>query len=165
MNAIFKRYSVRQFKDQKVEQDKIEKILAAAMQSPSAGGEAPWEFFVVRNRDILKELSHASPYASPAAKAPAAFVLAYKPERLVFPEYAEIDMAIASETILIELTDLGLGGVMLGIAPLKDRMKKVKEILHLPDDLVPFTVIPFGYPKRERNAENRYDESRIHYVD
>lgn len=165
MNAIFKRYSVRQFQNKEVEQEKIEKILAAAMQSPSAGGEAPWEFFVVRNRETLKELSHASPYASPAAMAPDAFVLAYKPERLVFPEYADIDMAIASENILIELADLGLGGVMLGIAPLKDRMKKVKEILNLPDNLVPFTIIPFGYPKRDKEPENRYDETRIHYVD
>ncbi|MBP3730525.1 MAG: nitroreductase family protein, partial [Mailhella sp.] len=70
----------------------------------------------------------SSPYASPAANAPAAFVICYRREGLRFPEYADIDCAICAENIMLELEAQGLGGVMLGIAPIEDRMKAVADI-------------------------------------
>lgn len=48
MNAIFSRVSIRKYEDWDVEKEKIEQILRAAMQSPSAGNQQPWEFIVVR---------------------------------------------------------------------------------------------------------------------
>ena len=59
----------------------------------------------------------------------------------------------------------GLGGVWLGIAPLEDRMKAVEKVLDIPDHLRTFVLFPYGYPAEERKQQNRYDESRIHYVD
>ena len=50
----------------------------------------------------------------------------------------------ATENILLEIEALGLGGVMLGIAPFADRMEKVAEALSLPGTLKPFTIVPFG---------------------
>lgn len=47
METIFKRKSVRTFLDKKVEKEKIDQILKAAMAAPSAKNEQPWEFYVV----------------------------------------------------------------------------------------------------------------------
>ena len=48
---------------------------------------------------------------------------------------------------------------------LEDRMKVVAEALNLPDSLVPFTVIPFGYPKKEKERPDRYEPERVHWID
>ncbi|MBQ3395881.1 MAG: nitroreductase family protein, partial [Synergistaceae bacterium] len=71
-------------------------------------------------------------------------------------------MAIATENILLEAETLGLGAVMLGIAPDEERMKAVKEILNLPENFRAFTIIPVGYPKNKRAQEDRYEPAKIH---
>lgn len=164
MDEIFTRVSVRQFEDRPVEKEKVEKILSAAMQSPSAGDEEAWRFYVVTDRKRLDELSKASPYASPVANAPAALVISWDRKSLRFPEYGEIDCAIASENVLLALEGLGLGGVMLGIAPIRERMDAVHTILQLSAEEESFTVIPFGYPRHKGKARSRFDEKKVHYL-
>ena len=63
------------------------------------------------------------------------------------------------------MTDaLGLGGVWLGIAPIRERMDKVNEILDLPEGLEAFSLFPLGYPDETKQQADRFDESRIHYI-
>ncbi len=163
MDTIFHRISVRKFTEQKVEQEKIEKILSAGMQAPSAANQQPWEFYVVTNQELLKKLSTSSPYAGPAAGAPAAIVSVYRKDCRL-PEYAQIDMSIAMENIWLETDALGLGGVWIGTYPMHERMDAVREALHIPADLEVFALFPFGYPAESRPQENRIDQNRIHYV-
>lgn len=47
MNTIFTRRSVRKYRDGKINNESIEKMLRAAMQAPSSGNQQPWEFIVV----------------------------------------------------------------------------------------------------------------------
>ena len=75
-----------------------------------------------------------------------------------------IDCAIATENILLELENQGLGGVMLGIAPVEERMKKVADALEIPAYLDVFTIIPFGYPENKKMQQDRYDANRIHWI-
>lgn len=57
MNEIFHRTSIRKYQTKPVEDDKIEKILQAAMAAPSAGNQQPWEFYVVKDKTTLDKLS------------------------------------------------------------------------------------------------------------
>ena len=164
MNEIFNRVSVRQFEDREVEPEKIDKILRAAFVAPTAKNQKAWEFYVVTNKEILKQLSEASPYATPAANAPAAIVVCYHTDNLKVPEKVLIDCAIATENIWLECEALELGGVMLGIAPEEDRMKAVEKVLNIPENLRAFTIFPFGYPKNKRQQKDRYDENKVHFV-
>ena len=163
MNEIFTRVSIRRFQDRPVEPEKLEALLRAAMAAPSAGNQQPWEFYVVTNRQLLEALSEASPYAGCAKEAPVAIVSAYR-EALWAPAYAQIDMSIAMENLWLETQALGLGGVWLGIAPGEERMQKVEKILGMPASLRAFAVFPFGYPAESRPQQDRFDESRIHWV-
>ena len=70
MDAIFHRTSIRKYQEIPVEPEKIETLLRAAMAAPSACNQQPWEFYVVRNKEKIKELSEASPYAGCAKGAP-----------------------------------------------------------------------------------------------
>ena len=163
MKEIFERVSIRKYTDRAVEDEKILTILRAAMAAPSAGNQQPWEFYVVRDRSKLEELSRVSPYAGCAKAAPVAIVSAYR-EKLWAPAYAQIDMSIAMENLWLACGEQGLGGVWLGIAPVEDRMRAVEEILGIPEGLRAFAIFPLGYPAEERKQQDRFDESRIHYV-
>ena len=135
MNSIYTRVSIRKYQDRPVEKEKTEAILRAAMQAPSAGNQQPWEFYVVTNKNCM------------------------------MPEYAQIDLSIAMENLWLETDAQGLGGVWLGIAPHEERMLAVEKILSIPDNLRAFAIFPYGYPAEERKQQNRFEESRIHYME
>lgn len=164
MDAIFSRVSTRQFEDKPVERGLLIKILRAAMASPSAVNQQPWDFWLVEDREIITKLSQVTPYTTPAKNAPAVIVPCYRTNDLAVPEMVQIDMAIATENILLEAEALGLGAVMLGIAPFEDRMKEVEAILNVPENFRAFTIIPVGYPKNKHAQEDRYEPSKVHVI-
>ena len=164
MDAIFTRTSTRQFESREVENKYIIKILRAAMAAPSAMNQQPWEFYVVTDKDIIAKLAKVTPYSSPAGNAPVNIIACYNTNALRVPAMVNIDMAMSTENILLEAETLGLGAVMLGIAPDEERMKAVEEILNLPENFRAFTIIPIGYPKNKREQEDRYEPSRVHTV-
>lgn len=164
MDAIFTRTSTRHFDSRKVENKYLIKLIRAAMAAPSAKNQQPWEFYITEDSSILSRLAKATPYSAPVGNAPAAIIPCYYAQGLPVPEMALIDMAIATENILLEAEALGLGAVMIGVAPLEERMNAVTTILSLPDTLKPFTIIPVGYPLHKREQEDRYEPSRVHIV-
>lgn len=164
MDAIFHRTSVRQFEDKSVENEKIELLLRAGMQAPSAANQQPWEFYVVRNKEVIEALSKTSPYGGPVANAPLAFVIAFR-DGTRAPSYRDIDCAIATENIMLEADSLGLGSVMIGTSPQQERMDAVRDVLELPENLHAFTIIAIGYPTKVNPQQDRYDEARVHYID
>ena len=55
--------------------------------------------------------------------------------------------------------------MLLGIAPMEERMQAVEKILDMPDSLRAFAIFPYGYPAEERKQQDRFDERRIHYAE
>ena len=165
MNSIFHRISVRKYEDKPVEKEKIMQILKAGMQAPSACNQQPWEFYVVTDKKKIEALSKMTPYTGCAAKAPVVLVSAYRLEGLVAPAFAQIDKSNAQENIWLETDALGLGGVWIGIAPMQDRMDLVHDILKLPENVEVFSLFALGYPAESRKQQDRFDESRIYFVE
>ena len=163
MDAIFQRVSIRRYQDRPVEEEKILQLLRAAMAAPSAGNQQPWEFYVVTDRARIEALAASTPYAGSAKGAPVVIVPVYR-EGLWAQAYAQIDMSIALENLWLACGELGLGGVWMGIAPQEDRMKAVEEILGIPESLHAFALFPLGYPAESRQQQDRFDESRIHFI-
>ncbi len=163
MNSIFHRTSIREFLDKEVEEEKIEQILKAAMAAPSARNQQPWEFYVITNKEVLKELAKCSPYAGSLNNAPLGFAACYRHD-IMCPNYAHIDLSASVENMLLEIDNLGLGAVWLGIAPVEERMEKVREVLQIPDTLSAFALISCGYPVKVNPQQDRFDKTRIHYV-
>lgn len=166
MNSIFKRKSIRQFRDLEIEDKKIEKILKAGMQAPSAHNSQPWEFIVVQNKESINKIANMSKYAKPAQNS-ACCIITLCNMNLIKDKKTEAwiqqDMSACTENILIQAVEEGLGGVWLGTYPDEERSNYLKEIFEVPNPLIPFSVVVLGYPKEEYDTEDRYDESRIHY--
>ena len=165
MNAIFTRTSVRQFEDRAVEPEKIEQLLKAGFAAPSALNERPWEFYVIRNKGTLATLSKTSQYARPVANAPIAIVICYNTSTLKNLDFVDINCAIAAENIWLEMEELELGGVFMAVRPFEARVEFVTKVLNLPENIVPFGIMPFGYPKSKRQQKDRFNADRVHYVD
>lgn len=165
MESIFTRRSIRKYTNQPVEKEKIELLLKAAMQAPSAGNQQPWEFIVVQERESLIRLSGMGPYSKPVKDAPLALVLLGNVERMRFPENWQQDMGAVTENILLQAVELKLGAVCLGAAPNDERENYLKEMFDLPENITPFCVIAIGYPAegQENKFIDRYDPKRVHY--
>lgn len=162
-DIIMNRTSVRSWTEQMVEPEKIDAILRAAMQAPSAMNSQPWEFVVIENKELIEKLAMLSPYSHFAAKAPVMIGLLCRKENSC-PPYNQIDMGICIENVLLEVVAQGLGAVCLGIAPLADRMEAMSKVLGIDDSLESFALIPLGYPARKQKPADRYDDSRVHWI-
>lgn len=163
MDAIFKRISVRKYQSRPVEPEKIEQLLRAAMAAPSAANQQPWEFYVTDSPEKIRELSTCSPYAAFLKDAPLAIVPCYRTKNLRTLDYAQIDLSIATENLLLEAVDLGLGTCWMGIAPVRERMDAVNRVIGNPRDLEAFAIVSCGYPAEERSQEDRFEEKRVHW--
>lgn len=163
MNSIYHRTSIRKYQDRPVEPEKTTAMLRAAMQAPSAANQQPWEFYVVTDKSALKRLADACPFGRMLEQAPAAIVSVYR-EDCMLPIFAQIDLSIAMENLWLEADAQGLGGVWIGTAPDERRMKAVEDALDLPEKRRAFAVFPYGYPAEEKKQQDRFDQSRIHYV-
>lgn len=167
MKTIQMRRSVRKFEKTSIPQDKVEAMLRAAMQAPSAGNQQPWEFIVVKNPLQLEALSKVSSFAGLIAESPLAIVLLCNTGRLKKPDMWQQDMAAATENLLLEAVDQDLGAVWIGVAPLEDRMAHVSKALELTAPLVPFCIVAVGVPRDvcANKYVDRFDPSRISYLE
>ena len=163
MEEIFTRRSIRKFEMKPVEKEKIDKILRAGMQAPSAANQQPWEFIVVEGKDALQKLSNMSLYSKPVAGSAVTLVLLGNFSGLKFPEAWQQDMGAAAENILLEATSLGLGAVWMGTNS-DSSAAFLKELYHLPDHVKPFALIAIGYPDEQKNEfVDRYQAQKVHY--
>lgn len=79
------------------------------------------------------------------------------------PEYWVVNGSIAAQNMILAAEDLGIGSVWLGMWPQEDKVTIQKEYFHLPDHIVPHSVIAFGYPDEVKDGEHPdYEEDRVH---
>ena len=165
LNSIFKRKSIRKFINKEIEDEKIEKIINAGMQAPSAHNTQPWEFIIVKNRESIEKIANMSPYAKPALNGNTVIITVCNMENIEKKKtqnWIEQDMSACTQNILLEAVELGLGGVWLGTYPEEDRVNLLKEEFNIPDNHIPFSTIVLGYCD-DYTRENNFNKSKIHY--
>ena len=64
--------------------------------------------------------------------------------------------------LMIAAKEMGLGTCWMGVAPREERMQAVRDVLGIPEDVMPFNMIALGHPAEERKNPERWDESRVH---
>lgn len=163
MNSIFKRRSIRQYTNQNVSDEDVRKLLEAAMCAPSASNVRPWHFIVVRDKSIMEELSLTHQYAAMVKNASVAIVVCGDYTLHSHKDYWTLDCSAATENILIEVTELNLGAVWVAVFPRETRIEHVRNLLKLPENIMPLCIIPIGHPAEKPDISKRFDESRIHF--
>ena len=163
MDAILSRRSIRRYTRQSVSDETIKELLEAAMSAPSAGNEQPWHFVVIRERQILNEIPKYHPYSQMLKDAPLAIMVCGDEQLQKYQGYWVQDCSAATENLLIAVQAKGMGAVWLGVYPIEDRVAALRELLGIPDNVIPFSLISIGYPAEQKPRSDRYDDSRIHH--
>ena len=168
MNSIFTRRSVRKYLDKAVEPEKIDRMLRAAMQAPSATNQQPWEFIVVEDRETLVKLSKARAHgAAMLENAAAAIVVFADPDKTdVWTE----DCCIAMSNMHLMATEIGVGscwiqGRLREAADGRTTENYIQDLLAVPENYKLEAILSLGIPAEipaSKNMENLPKE-KIHW--
>jgi nitroreductase len=163
-SIIYKRHSVRSYTDEPLSADQIEHILHAGMAGPSAMNAQPWFFVVIDEKGLLEAIAKGHPYGKMAASAQLAILVCAKKEVVDKDPFYEQDLGAAVENMLIAATEAGAGGCWCGVhrQPAKEVVKMFVDLLHIPDDIIPFALVVFGIPAKAAGPKDRFEEGRIH---
>jgi nitroreductase len=163
LDTIFRRRSIRKYTNRPVEPEKLDLLLQAGMAAPSAMNCKPWEFVVVTGPERLAQFRKRLVFGD--RNAPAAIVVCGHPALSANPTarlFWVQDCSVAAENILIAATGLGLGTVWIGIHPVAEFVRIVRQIVGLPRGVTPLCILYVGYAEEEKPARTQYDAARIH---
>lgn len=163
MNSIMTRRSTRKYLDKAVEPEKIENLLRAAMQAPTGHNAQDWDFIVVTDTEMRKNLSLLGPYSHFAEKAPLHIVVCENTERAWPNSNWQGNLGASCQNILLQVEEEGLGACWVGVWPYPERMAHVKAALDIPDTVIPYALISIGYKEYEKRFDDRFDPSKLHY--
>lgn len=161
IDAILSRQSIRKYLDAEVSDAKVEMLMRAAMAAPSAGNAQVWKFIVVRDPELLTAIPDIHPHARMAPAAKLAIVVCADPTLERYPGFWPQDVSAATQNILLAAHADGLGAVWCGIYPNEERMQAFRELLNIPEQIMPFSIIPMGYPDEGKALSQRYDAGRV----
>ena len=163
MKVIFERRSIRKYTSEQISDEDIQELLRAAMAAPSANNQQSWEFVVIKDRVILKEIIGIHPNGYQMLKnAPLAIMICGNLEREIEKGYWVQDCSAATENILLAAQSMGLGAVWLGVYPMEDRIRALKKMFGLPENVIPLSIVSIGHPAEKKKPSNRFDQARIH---
>lgn len=160
--AINNRRSVRQYTSEPVSDEAVRQVLEAAMMSPSAGNGQPWQFIVVTDRELLNQIAEIHPHAGMSRTAAGGILVCGDLTVERYPGNWPADCSAATQNILLALHALGLGGVWTGIWPGEALMQDFRDLLGLPDEVMPLAFVPYGHPASVPPNPERYQEERVH---
>jgi len=161
---IFGRRSIRKYRPDPISDEEIQLLLEAAMAAPSAVGKDPWRFVVIRDPQTRKKIADFLPYGKMLAEAPVGIVICGDLEaahdRLL--GYLLLDCAAAIENLLLAAHCLGLGSCWIGIYPREPRVRFLRDLLGIPDHVIPVAVAAIGYPAEEKPPRTRYNPAYVY---
>ena len=125
LETIFTRKSVRQFKNQKVDEKDIKTILKAGMSGPTCVNSKDWSFIVVDDPEVLHKMYQANGVpAKPLLECAFAILICgdYSKAFKFSKDYFAVDGSIAGQNMILAAWSLGIGSVWLGTWPQMDRV-------------------------------------------
>lgn len=163
LEAITTRRSVRKFTGEPVSPETIKQLVTAALSGPSTGNQQPWQLVVITERAQIEALAEIPAYKAVLSTAPLVIVVCGDLSLNKWGDFWLVDCSIATQNLLLAAHALGLGAVWLGCHWLDDRQPGVKERLGLPEQIVPFAVVPVGVPAQPVKPVERYKPERVRW--
>ena len=160
-DVLRKRGSVRKYRPESLTDQEIRALMEAAMLGPSGMNLRPYRFIVVRQEKKLNDIKSFCPYAK--YNAPNAILVIGDTSRS--PHMWGNDCGAATENILLEATNLGLGTVWCAMYPFEDRCVPVKKLLELKPEEEIYSLILIGRPDEEKGSRGHYEEAKVTIID
>jgi len=158
LSAVYARRSIRRFKRQPVEREKIDTLVRAAMAAPSTCNLQVWEFIVIDQPERAERVRALS--ESGSFYAPVVMVLCADTRNVPWKdEDWKIDCAAAVENMMIAAPSLGLGSCWIGSYD----MTGLRVFLNIPAEIQVMNLVYFGYPDEQKAAGSKYDQSAVYW--
>jgi len=165
LQNIMTRTSVRKFKQQPVEDAKIEALLRAGMAAPTSGDMQPWHFIVLKEKKDIERYAASNKYhAEDIKKTPLFIFVCADTTRMAEGQGKELwvqDLSAVSENILLAAHAMGLGACWTTIYPIQKKVMGISRTLKLPANLIPLNGIIIGYPDEPLQPKDKWDEKKI----
>jgi len=155
--ALLERRSIRKFEETKLTEEQIRLLLEAAMAAPTGRNSQPWKFYVVTDEETLQKIRDG---IGPHGNYPAPCAILVTGNENISNLWTS-DCGAATENIMTQAVELGLGTLWLAEYPLEPRMESIRSIIHLEDGEIPFSLIYVGVPVVHPEPRTQYDEKKI----
>ena len=157
---VEKRYSVRAYSPDPVEDDKLSQVLEAARIAPTAANRQPFQLIVIhtsgRETDLKRIYSREWFVQAPLIIC-ACSVPAHAWVRRDGKNYGDVDAAIMMDHLILAAANLGLGTCWIAAFD----PKVAREVLRLPDEVEPIAFTPLGYPTDHPTPKKRKTLSEL----
>ncbi len=168
LKAIRERRMVFKFKDEPVEDEKLNAVLQAGYWSESFGDCEPWQFVVIEDEDIKKELyqltKRVTIYTAGIKNAPITIAIAIT--GCGTSHFIE-EGAVAAHNMALAAYSLDLGAYWLDVYDLENKKGSVeseaKKLLGLPQDIRLTYLLPLGIPDQKREETRARLDDVVHY--
>ncbi len=154
LEVIQKRYSVRSYRRDPVEEHKLQQVLEAARLAPTAANRQAFQLIVVHTAGRETELKRIYDRAW-FVQAPVIICACAIPDKAWVrrdgKNYCDVDVAIAMDHLILAATDVGLGTCWIAAF---DRAA-AREVLSLPNSVEPIVFTPLGYADNQPGPKKR----------
>ena len=166
IEIIKKRRSIRKFKSDPIEKEKIDQLIEALIWAPSARNLQSRKFYFVKSKEMIAKLTQETNRNFDPL--PPLFIVCCLNKNLkeAFGDrgenlYAIMDVSASIENLLLTATELGLATLWMGSFD----EEVVKNALEIPDNLRPVSIVPVGYSDDQPPAPPRVDkEEAIQHI-
>lgn len=147
--VLIQRISIRSYKNNKVEEEKIQELIQNIITAPSAGNKQAYKIYVIENEEILEKLKDAAWDQKYVAESGLVFLFCANPTEHSGKAYGDKearffalqDATIAAAYCQLSATNMGLSSVWIGA--FED--EEVKNLLDIEKTEIPVAIIPIGY--------------------
>ena len=160
LELIEKRYSVRTYKPDDVEDEKLNTVLEAARLAPTAVNYQPFQIIVIHTKGRENELNSIYPakwFVQPPLVLCVCAVHDEAWKRKDGKNFMDIDATIVMDHIILASTSIGLGTCWIGAFD----AGSAKKVLNLPEGVEPVLFTPLGYPSDEPLTKRRKNLSEL----
>lgn len=178
IQSLFDRKSVRVYEEREIEPEKKQLILEAACQAPSAGNQQLYTIIDITDQKLKEKLSVTCDNQPFIAKAPLVLIFCADAQKWYDayrscgidarkPESGDIllameDAAIAAQNGVTAAESLGIGSCYIG--DILENCEQHRELLGLPDYVIPAVMVVFGYPTKQQKERKKPERTAMQYI-
>lgn len=164
LDGIMTRQCIREYdRERAIEPEKIETIVRAGMNAPSALGQHAWRFLTMTDHEVLSKIADLKDWWKMLDEAALGVGVIIDPAAAdgLDEDFLVISAAMAAENMMLTAHDMGLGAVYLGTDKKQPYYPDLNELLHIPEPLRLIGILAMGYPKETPTAPtDRFEEEK-----
>jgi nitroreductase len=163
LHTIKNRRTIRKFKPDPIDEEKLQMILEAGRWAPSFSNLQPWRFIVIKDQDLKNALDKAAKESVlhlGIREAPVVILVCV--DRRIDPLHAIEAGTAATQNMALAAHSLGLGAGWIGVWG-TEAETAIQKLLQLPETTRAVSLLPIGNPAESPQSNRKPLEEFIQF--